>query len=305
MTRPPSRRSRRCSPIFEGWPDGPDAVVGVLRDGEVTLAARGELAEHAEVRISSMTKPVVAWMTVGLLDDLAQPIDPHVPELAGRGITVEHLLTMRSGYGYPGDHGYGYGPPKPEDQTTADEWLARLAHVEPHEPPGTRWRYEASFAILGVLLERATGTPLDELLHEHVCRPLEMDHTAFVSAHLPVTTFDEGGDASRWAQRPAFHDACGGLVSTAEDYLRFAAAVLEDDRGITRDRLPADQHGDPFLDGGGWGYGVGVHPDRYGWAGGLGTLWWTWPGKRTAAVLLTQQTPPHGPTFAAFTRTIA
>ena len=147
----------------------------------------------------------------------------------------------------------------------------------PTSAPGTRWRYEASFAILGVLLERATQTPLDELVYEQVCRPLRMDATAFVSAHLPAAEFDEGGDASRWAQRPVFHDACGGLVSTAQDYLRFAAAVFDDDRGIATDRLGDTPRDDPFLDGGTWGYGVAIHDGYYGWAGGLGTLWWSWP----------------------------
>ena len=42
-------------------------------------------------------------------------------------------------------------------------------------------------------------------------------------------------------------------------------------------------------------------PARYGWAGGLGTLWYSWPEHRAAAVLLTQVLPPSGTVFEAFT----
>ena len=42
------------------------------------------------------------------------------------------------------------------------------------------------------------------------------------------------------------------------------------------------------------------HRPRYGWAGGLGTLWWSWPDHDAAAVLLTQVTPPPGTVFEAF-----
>jgi CubicO group peptidase (beta-lactamase class C family) len=41
-------------------------------------------------------------------------------------------------------------------------------------------------------------------------------------------------------------------------------------------------------------------PMRYGWGGGLGTLWYTWPEHRSAAVLLTQVMPPSGSIFDAF-----
>lgn len=44
-----------------------------------------------------------------------------------------------------------------------------------------------------------------------------------------------------------------------------------------------------------------VRTTRYGWGGGLGTLWYSWPEQRTAAVLLTQVLPPSAALIAAFT----
>ena len=115
-------------------------------------------------------------------------------------------------------------------------------------------------------------------------------------------------------------------MSTARDLLRFAAALLDGGGGVlspgaaaamTRDHLTSEQRRGPsaltFLGGSGWGYGVqvlspehdpSVRQPRYGWGGGLGTLWYSWPAQRTAAVLLTQVLPPSGELIAAFTSAV-
>ena len=86
--------------------------------------------------------------------------------------------------------------------------------------------------------------------------------------------------------------------------MRFGQALLAGGDGLvspglvarmTTDRLTTEQRQDPmaapFLDGGGWGWGVGVHPSgRYGWMGGFGTGWWNDPGTGRVHVLLTQRT---------------
>jgi CubicO group peptidase (beta-lactamase class C family) len=78
---------------------------------------------------------------------------------------------------------------------------------------------------------------------------------------------------------------------------------------MTTDQLTAEQRAGPsaatFLNSGGWGYGVGVTNSpagrRYGWGGGLGTLWYSWPDHDLAAVLITQVLPPSAEMFNAFT----
>lgn len=353
----------------------PGAIVGVLRDGEVSLGAAGvrakwtseELNADALVRISSNTKPLVAALTMALVDDgilaVDDPVERFVPELADRrvlrrldgdpadtvaatrSITVDNLLRMQLGFGFVFEleqlcpaveaaekAGLGFGPPDPSLPLTPDQWIARFAELPLLEQPGTIWRYELSYAVLGVLLARAAGRPLDELVRERLLQPLGMHDTGFVAAagRLPVCyarsdseliVFDDAAD-SRWTRPPAFPDARGGMVSTAADLLRFAAALLDEGAGViastsvramTSDQLTAEQREAPsaraFLDGSGWGYGVEVttddqtrdgRPMRYGWGGGLGTLWYTWPEHRSAAVLLTQVMPPSGSIFDAF-----
>lgn len=351
----------------------PGAIVGLLRDGEVSFDAAGlratgtsdELTADAQVRISSNTKPLVAALTMALVDDgllaLDDPVERFVPELADRrvlrrldgdpsdtvaatrSLAIGDLLRMQLGFGFVFEQscpaveaaeraGLGFGPPDPSLPLTPDQWIARFAELPLLEQPGTTWRYELSYAVLGVLLARAAGRPLDELMRDRLLRPLGMHDTGFVAAagRLPVcyarsgsqlVVFDDAAE-SRWTGRPAFPDARGGMVSSAADLLRFAAALLDDGAGVilpasvramTSDQLTAEQRRAPsarsFLDGSGWGYGVEViaedqirdgRPMRYGWGGGLGTLWYTWPEHRTAAVLLTQVLPPSGPIFDAF-----
>jgi CubicO group peptidase (beta-lactamase class C family) len=350
----------------------PGAVVGVRHRGSVGLAAAGVTAPGADtalrpdavVRLSSNTKPLVAALALCLAADglvaLDEPVDRLLPELADRRvlvrlddertvpaerpITVEDLLTMRMGFGFVVDEGpcpvldraialgLGFGPPDPRGLPGPDEWLARLAGLPLLDQPGSAFRYELSYAVLGVLLARAAGRPLGQVLTERILAPLGMATTGFVAdPSRLVPAFVRGDDEalelfdgvadSHWLAPPAFPDGRGGLAGTAEDLLRFAGMLLDGGGGLldpadvaamTTDRLTPAQRAAPgaapFLDGGGWGLGVGVVPTRagmrYGWAGGLGTLWYSWPDHDLAAVLVTQVFPPTAPVFAAFTATI-
>jgi CubicO group peptidase (beta-lactamase class C family) len=316
------------------------------------------------VRISSNTKPLVAALTLRLAQDgvlsLDDPVERFVPELADRRVlrrpdgplddtvpadrpvTVADLLTMRMGFGWvvEGDSpavaratelDLGFGPPDPTGPPDPDTWVARFATLPLLDQPGAVWRYELSFAVLGVLLARAAARPLDALLAERLLRPLGMAATGFVADPARLVPgyvrrdagllLSDGVSDSRWLVPPAFPDARSGLVSTAPDLLRFAGMLLDDGAGLlspasvaamTTDRLTREQREGPaataFLDSGGWGYGVGVGDGpagrRYGWAGGLGTLWYSWPDHDLAAVLVTQVAPPDAAVFGAFTTTI-
>jgi CubicO group peptidase (beta-lactamase class C family) len=59
-----------------------------------------------------------------------------------------------------------------------------------------------------------------------------------------------------------------------------------------------------FLGDSGWGFGLGVEPARYGWSGGLGTTWYTYPDDGLIAVLMTQWLPPPAHVFEQFWHTV-
>jgi CubicO group peptidase (beta-lactamase class C family) len=338
----------------------------VTVDGLGTTAPAGEdpLLVDAQVRISSNTKPMVAALTLLLAQDgvlgLDDPVERFLPELADRRVlrrldgplddteparqpvTVEDLLTMRLGFGWVVESEcpavdwateleLGFGPPDPPALPPPDEWIARFATLPLLEQPGSVWRYELAFAVLGVLVARAAGCPLDVTLAERLFTPLGMTDTAFVAdpqrlvpafvrRQYGLVPFD-GVASSRWASPPRFADGRGGLVSTAGDLLRFAGMLLDGGGGLltpssviamTTDQLTPEQRAGPsaatFLDSGGWGYGVGVIESsagrRYGWGGGLGTLWYSWPEHDLAAVLITQVLPPSVELFDAFTTAV-
>ncbi|MDD7936894.1 serine hydrolase [Actinomycetospora lutea] len=324
---------------------GPDAVVRLSSNTKplvaalaLCLVADGLLA--LDEPIDRLVPELADRRVLVRLDGPA--VDPEtVP--AARPITVEDLLTMRMGFGYVVDEGpcptfdravalgLGFGPPDPHGLPGPDEWLARCAQLPLLDQPGAAWRYELSFAVLGAVLARAAGCGLGEVLTARILGPLGMDATGFVAdPGRLVPAFVRGEDGldlfdgvadSRWLAPPAFPDARGGLAGTAEDLLRFAGMLLDGGGGLldpaavtamTTDRLTPAQRAAPgaapFLDGGGWGLGVGVGATavgpRYGWAGGLGTLWYSWPAHDLAAVLVTQVLPPTGSVFGAFTRTV-
>lgn len=345
-----------------GLRDGGETTVEAI--GTNAPGGGPPLAVDAQVRISSNTKPMVAALTLLLAQDgvlgLRNPVERFLPELADRrvlrrvdagldeteparrSITVEDLLTMRMGFGWvfegecpaverATELELGFGPPDPLGPPPPDEWIARFATLPLLEQPGSVWRYELAFAVLGVLLARAAGRPLQETLHDRLLAPLGMTSTGFVAdPERLVPAFARRADAlvafdgvadSRWASPPRFADGRGGLVSTAGDMLRFAGMLLDLGDGLlsassvvamTTDQLTPEQRTGPsaatFLDGGGWGYGVGVTETpagrRYGWGGGLGTLWYSWPEHDLAAVLITQVLPPSAEMFDGFTTVV-
>jgi CubicO group peptidase (beta-lactamase class C family) len=278
------------------------------------------------------------------------PLDDTEP--ARRDITARHLLTCTMGFGFPMTKGphpvmkeaaalqIGLGPPKPATPHSPDEWIQRFASLPLMAHPGDAWMYDTSFAVLGVLISRAARTTLGVVLREYIFEPLGMADTDF---HVPpqklsrlvhcyqagangqtAALYDDRND-SQWAQPPAFPDAAGGLVSTANDYLKFAHMLLsggvDGERRIlsegsiaamTTTYIRESQRGPAsamFLDARGWGFGVSVAlpPDddwsragRYGWEGGLGTSWFNDPNAGVAAILLSQRFPPAFELFTDF-----
>lgn len=338
------------------------AVALVSRDGETRVDAIGRLAfggapmqRDSLFRVASFTKPIVAAATMTLVESgllkLDGPIGELVPELASplvlrrpdgplddtvpalRAITVRDLLTFRMGLGESDNPAIRaraeelelrtFGPPKPRSPLGPDEWMRRLGTLPLQYQPGERWQYGTGSQVLGVLIARATGQSLEEVLRERIFEPLGMTDTGFTAgdparlttAYLDGEEYDTAA-GSQWSTPPSFPDGSGGLISTVDDFNAFAQMMLAGGNGIlspeavrqmTTDHLTAEQRaaGVDFLGPDtGWGFGLGVSvgDGRYGWAGGLGTLWSTSPDQQTVVLLLTQRAiwtwPPE--LFAAF-----
>ncbi|MDE3082508.1 MAG: beta-lactamase family protein [Acidobacteriota bacterium] len=196
----------------------PAAVWALARHDETHVAHAGassyggeSIGADAIFRLSSMTKPITALLTLALIEDgafsLDEPVGRLLPELAAprvlrdiagpiedtvaatRAITVRDLLTFTNGFGaYFGPSptieramalGVAVSPPAPAAAPAPDEFVARLASLPLLVQPGERWLYHTGADLLGVLITRATGQPFERVLDERVLAPLGMRDTAF------------------------------------------------------------------------------------------------------------------------------
>ncbi|WP_448625246.1 serine hydrolase domain-containing protein [Geodermatophilus sp. URMC 64] len=336
----------------------PGFVAAVRHDGDTEVLAGGRLAVDGRApmepdtlfRLASVTKPFGGALTLALAEDGVLGLDDAVgrwlPELAEprvtarrggpledtvpavRPITVRHLLTNTAGLGWAPGLGpleqamndRGVGPSALPPELSPDEYLARLGELPLSGQPGETWNYHTCSDVLSVLLSRATGRSVADLLADEVTGPLGLADTGLraVDPHrLPPLYWPTDGGLDVvdppdgvLAGRPRFQSLSCGLVSTAPEVLAFLCAVADGGgpvlsaasaAAMTRDALTPEQRaaGREFLGRGrSWGLQVGVDtervrpwrsPGRWGWDGGTGTTAWVDPSRDLAAVLLTQR----------------
>lgn len=314
-----------------GVPMRRDTVFRIASIGKPILAATALV--HVERGTVGLDDPVARWLPElaepRVLRDPSGPLDDTVP--AVRPVTVRHLLSFTGGLGMISDFSaplmaalFGelkQGPADPLGTPPPDEWIATAARLPLAHQPGEGWTYNTGADILGVLLSRATGGSLGDVLADAVLSPLRMSDTAFratgsIRSRLgdAVTATPEGlaivdpADGA-FVPPPAFESGSGGLLSTLDDLLRFGRMLRgagesdgvrvlspESVAAMTSVQVPP-QPGNVFLDGGGWGYGGGVDvdrvhpwnvPGRYGWVGGSGTAFYFFPETGRIAVWLSQ-----------------
>jgi CubicO group peptidase (beta-lactamase class C family) len=362
-----------------------DALAARVAKGElpglVTLVARGDevhvdpigsyafngatpMRRDTLFRVASLTKPILATVTMQLMEDglldLREPVDRLLPELAdrrvltridgplddtvpaNRAITVEDLLTFRMGFGliteptflprYPvvtagEDLQLVLAQPDPRTPLAPDEWIRAFGTLPLMYQPGERWQYNVGSLVLSVLVARAGGATLGEVMRTKLFDPLGMVDTGFATTaanidRIPsyyMTDFTTGqltlspaSPPEEWQSPPVFESGTGGLLSTVDDYLAFARLLRnkgmhngqrllssESVGELTRNHLTEEQidNGGMLLQPSGWGYGMSVAtrpdkvsaiPGRYGWDGGYGTVWFNDPARDLTAMAFTQ-----------------
>jgi CubicO group peptidase (beta-lactamase class C family) len=341
----------------------PGYVAAIRKDGRVETHAGGRMTlelgsppmeEDTLFRIASLTKPIGGALTLSLVEGgligLDDPIARWLPEAANprvlrapdalldqtteaqRPITVRQLLTLTFGWGAVLvdsplqramlERGIYPGPLPP--QMSAEEFMARLAELPLAFQPGEGWLYHTGLDVLGVLLSRATGRRLSELLAERITGRLGMASTAYWTAHverlatayrpgphgLEVSDPPDGANAVP----PAFEALGSGLLSTAGDVLRFFTAMADGGAPVltseslalmTTDALTEAQRRQalPIVGpGASWGLATGVDIEavapwmavgRWGWTGGTGTSAYVDPLRGSVAVLMTQREMTH------------
>jgi CubicO group peptidase (beta-lactamase class C family) len=310
--------------------------------GMKAIVGNDPIQRDSIFRISSMTKPITAAATMILVEDcklrLDEPVDRLLPELAARRvlkrfegplddtvpanrpITVRDLLTFRMGFGVvmapPGTYPIqratdelqlGQGPPNPSVPPAPDEWIRRLGTLPLMHQPGERWMYNTGSDVLGVLIARASGQPLETFLRERIFDPLGMKDTSFsvptsklerlvtgywTSPETGILGLYDGAAGGQWSRAPDFPAGGSGLVSTIDDYLAFGQMMLDKGRRggerilsrssvelMTTDQLTTEEKKlsglvSGYFESHGWGFGVSVITRRDGVADSIGKYGW-------------------------------
>jgi uncharacterized protein YbbC (DUF1343 family)/CubicO group peptidase (beta-lactamase class C family) len=321
----------------------PGAVVLVGRRGFIAYArAAGRRAVRPNPEpmtrdtvfdMASLTKPVATATSVMILIEegklrLSDRLGRLLPEFDNHGkgaITVDQLLRHRAGL-IPDDPilDYEHGP------ETAWKKLADLDLVG---PPGEQFRYsDVGFLILGRIVERIGGKPVDEFARERVFEVLDMKDTHFrpveakggaaariaVERVAPTEPESRGGRMLRGVVHDPRSRALGGvaghagLFATADDLAVYAQTLLNGGIGpngrrvlsplavrtmIDADATPPDQRR-----GLGWDVqtsqsaprGGLFGPTSFGHTGFTGTSLWIDPETETFVIILTTRLHPDG-----------
>jgi len=281
----------------------------------ITSAAALMLVEEGRIALDD---PITRWIPeladLRVLRDPAGPLDDTTP--AARAITVEDLLTHRSGIAYapfsegPLQQAYEQALGDPGmNRLSVDQWLAALGTLPLAFQPGERFHYGHSTDVLGFLIGRVEGRPFREVLRERIFDPLGMPDTDFWLPEAKrgrlasLYRYDESEsrlskvELEMYDAPPAYTPGGGGLVSSAGDYHRFARMLLgggalegvrllrpETVRLMHTNRLTDAQRETPFAGMPLWrksGFGLGLSVaedlvDNPYAVGAAGSM--TWPG---------------------------
>jgi CubicO group peptidase (beta-lactamase class C family) len=339
-------------PVYEravGWADKesgrgmtPDAIFRIASQSKaITSTAILMLVEEGKI---SLNDPVSRFIPQFAHTTVATPSDTgRVITKAKREITIKDLLTHTSGISYGTDSivaplyqakalgpaaGWGwYTADKSEPICTTMERLATLPFVS---QPGEKWVYGYSLDVLGCVVERASGMPLDQFIRTRITDPLGMKDTFFfippekkqrlVTVYMNdsanhVQRAPEGAKGQgHYVEGPRRNFSGGaGLLSTAHDYARFLQMIenggqLDGVRILspkTVALMTTNQVGTLLDSAGNSGFGLGfatvehlganglASVGSFGWGGAYGSAYSIDPKEHLVLVFMMNQLPNH------------
>ena len=306
----------------------PGAVVAVGRGDTIGLRkAYGQRAVQPAAEpmtldtifdVASLTKVVATTPLVMMLVEegrirLTDPVASFIPEFAKYGknrVTVRDLLTHMSGL-------------RP-DLDLADSWTGhdeaiRLATEEVlTDPPGRRFVYsDINFFLLGEIVSRVTGKPLETVVRDRLFQPLGMNDTMFLPAkalepRIAPTEGLRGVVHDPTARRMGGVAGHAGVFSTADDLTRFARMMTGEGAlgavrvlsplTVARMTSPATPAGEANVRGLGWDIDSSYSANRgefmpagsYGHTGFTGTSIWIDPATGLYVIFLSNRVHPDG-----------
>lgn len=321
------------------------------RGEEIFRCFTGDADEQTLFRVYSMTKVLTVTAALQLYEQgmyaMDDPLGDYIPEYksmtvwdadAGKAVPAKNVLRIRdlfcmsAGLTYEGD--WGETPRRlkairaelaeqyPNETYTTQQYVRAMAQAPLAFEPGTHWQYSLCHDVLGALVEVLSGELLGDYMAAHIFKPLGMSHTFFrcpaeLRSHM-ATHGDPAGDA-KFGPDARYESGGGGLLSTADDYMRFADAMTHLGTStdgvrilgrktvdlLRMDQLDERQKADfnwDYLRGYSYGLGVRTLVDpakagapgsvgEFGWCGVLGTWVLMDPTEQLTAVYMHQRYP--------------
>jgi CubicO group peptidase (beta-lactamase class C family) len=234
---------------------GFSGVVRVDAGDEVELAKAYGLADRGheipntvdtQFGIASGTKGLTALAVASLIEDdllelatTARSVLGDDLPLIDEGVTIEHLLSHRSGIGDYLDEDADldfadYLMPVPvQELATTEEYLAVLDGHPAKFAPGAEFAYcNGAYVVLALIAERASGVPFDELVRRRVSEPAGMHDTEFLrSDELPGRAALGYLEVNGVTRSNVFHlpvrgSGDGGIYTTVADVSSFWRALF-------------------------------------------------------------------------------
>ncbi|GAM98278.1 beta-lactamase class C and other penicillin binding proteins [alpha proteobacterium U9-1i] len=353
-------RDRKISGAVLALTRGGATAPVFLRSGTIALNSAQPAEPDTLYRVYSMSKPITGIATMMLIGEgrlgLDQPISDILPEFANPRvlvnaetmetrpaagpILVRHCLTHTSGLSY-GINTTGALPPiyraqgvtpfgrpgdlSPNPLRSLEDFGTRLAALPLSFDPGASIEYSVSLDLLGLVIQRVTGTPFDVFLQQRLFGPLGMSDTGFYVPQDKLERFatnyrvtpeglrlEDAPPNTPYARIEGVPSGGAGVISTAHDYIRFCSMLLDDGayngvRVMTPEaatlarsniapnnlRIPPDGHGIaaamrvvlPESTQ------AGMPAGQVSWGGAAGTTMWVDRANRFAGAFLTQYMP--------------
>jgi CubicO group peptidase (beta-lactamase class C family) len=202
--------------------DGDAGVTAiVMRNGKLLYRLdAGKIDPQAQYPAASSSKWMTAALVMTVVDEgklsLDTPISTWLPEFQGAAgtITLRELLAQTAGQGSL----KGLVDVKQDPRMTLGQSAAEIAALPLQDKPGKVFKYGGpGFQVAGALVEKVTGERWSKLFDERIAKPLGMYHTYW--QHLP-----DRGVSLEDTLNPLLQ---GGVVTTAEDYMRFLTMLAD------------------------------------------------------------------------------
>jgi CubicO group peptidase (beta-lactamase class C family) len=301
----------------------PGGSVVVVQGNQVTyhrgfgfadLESKRPYTDSTPTVIGSTSKPLTALAVLRLVQlgkvALDTPIVRYVPEIKfadsrANTITLRHLLTNRSGI-VLGFSGAAFRRPPIQDSMALERQAHEMARLPLLFAPGQGYKYSnRGWTLAGYVVQRVSGTPIEDYLRKEVFEPLGMTHTTLEFWKVPdlATGYGEGRTVRNHPELASLsreYGPSGMVVSTGADVGNLLVALLNDGKTVRgtqfltpeliHEALRAQADAESEL-GGPTRYGLGWEIDstfgtltikKAGSVGTMVSLWIMLPAQKTA-----------------------